>query len=151
MATIEQAPPPVAVEPEAPVASPLSNLMTRLYAIDWVTVYYVGIFIAAILTRFIGLGDRVMSHDESLHVKYSYDLYKGNGFQHTPLMHGPLLFHMTALPWSSGKPRSCATELARVRWQPTACRVLGWLGAGHHERASYRSTEKRAIAPARLR
>jgi uncharacterized protein (TIGR03663 family) len=97
MATIEQAPPPVAVEPEAPVASPLSNLMTRLYAIDWVTVYYVGIFIAAILTRFIGLGDRVMSHDESLHVKYSYDLYKGNGFQHTPLMHGPLLFHMTAL------------------------------------------------------
>ena len=50
-----------------------------------------------VLTRFVNLGDRVMSHDESLHVKFSWDLYKNGNFQHTPLMHGPLIFHATAL------------------------------------------------------
>jgi uncharacterized protein (TIGR03663 family) len=39
----------------------------------------------------------VQSHDESLHTKYSWNLYAGQGFQHTPLMHGPLVFHATAL------------------------------------------------------
>jgi len=38
-----------------------------------------------------------MSHDESLHTKFSWDLYANGIFQHTPLMHGPILFHMTAL------------------------------------------------------
>jgi uncharacterized protein (TIGR03663 family) len=59
------------------------------------------IFIAvAILTRFWALGDRGMSHDESLHVYYSWNLYKGGGFAHTPLMHGPFLFHLNALIYS---------------------------------------------------
>ena len=40
-----------------------------------------------------------MSHDESLHTRFSWDLYRGAGFAHTPLMHGPLLFHMTALSY----------------------------------------------------
>src|SRR5690606_39940128 len=39
---------------------------------------------------------RVMSHDESLHTRYSYSLYADGNFQHTPLMHGPILFHVTA-------------------------------------------------------
>jgi pimeloyl-ACP methyl ester carboxylesterase len=39
----------------------------------------------------------LMSHDESLHTTYSFNLYKKGDFQHTPLMHGPVLFHMTAL------------------------------------------------------
>jgi predicted membrane-bound mannosyltransferase/sugar lactone lactonase YvrE len=63
------------------------------------TLYLVFIVIA-ILTRFWALGDRGMSHDESLHVYYSWNLYKGGGFQHTPLMHGPFLFHINALIYS---------------------------------------------------
>src|SRR5690606_39250397 len=55
------------------------------------------ILVLAIFTRFYDLGTRVMSHDESLHTRYSYNLYHDGNFQHTPLMHGPLLFHMTAL------------------------------------------------------
>ena len=54
----------------------------------------------AILTRFYRLGDRVMSHDESLHTYFSWGLYMGRGFQHTPLMHGPFLFHINALIYS---------------------------------------------------
>src|SRR5919201_503097 len=97
MATIEQVPPGVTPSTNVEVSNPLNNLLARAYAIDWTTVYYFAILIAAVFTRFVGLGDRVMSHDESLHVKFSWDLYKTGVFQHTPLMHGPVLFHMTAL------------------------------------------------------
>ena len=53
----------------------------------------------AVVTRFSGLGDRVVSHDESLHTQYSYQFYNGDGYVHTPLMHGPTLFHATALSY----------------------------------------------------
>jgi predicted membrane-bound mannosyltransferase/DNA-binding beta-propeller fold protein YncE len=45
------------------------------------------------------LGYRVQSHDESLHCKFSWDLYAGYGFQHNPMMHGPFLFHATAFSY----------------------------------------------------
>jgi len=64
---------------------------------DWERVAYLALFVLAIVTRFWDLGARVMSHDESLHTRFSWNLYQGQGFAHTPLMHGPLLFHMTAL------------------------------------------------------
>jgi predicted membrane-bound mannosyltransferase len=35
--------------------------------------------LAGILTRLVGLGNRVMSHDESLHVYYSWLLAAGRG------------------------------------------------------------------------
>ena len=40
-----------------------------------------------------------MSHDESLHTYFSYLLYKGQGYQHTPMMHGPFQFHILALTY----------------------------------------------------
>ncbi len=40
-----------------------------------------------------------MSHDENSHVYYSWRLYRGEGFAHDPLMHGPLQFHMVALSY----------------------------------------------------
>src|SRR5574341_522945 len=75
----------------------LDKWMSRLLVIDGERLAYLVIFLLAVVTRFWELGVRVMSHDESLHTRYSWNLYVGNGFQHTPLMHGPLLFHMTAL------------------------------------------------------
>jgi len=77
----------------------LEQQLTRLIYLDGETIAYIVILILAILSRFWGLGMRVMSHDESLHTRYSWSLYRGEGFQHTPLMHGPLLFHMTALSY----------------------------------------------------
>ena len=61
---------------------------------------YIVIILLAIFTRFWMLGDRAMSHDESLHTYYSWNLYKGGGFSHTPLMHGPFRFHLNALVYS---------------------------------------------------
>ena len=62
----------------------------------WEIVLYIVILIAAIFSRFYILGDRAISHDESIHTKFSWNLYQGQAFQHNPMMHGPLLFEVTA-------------------------------------------------------
>jgi len=60
---------------------------------------FAGIILLAIITRFYNLGSRVMSHDESLHTYFSWLLYRGQGYQHTPMMHGPFQFHALALSY----------------------------------------------------
>src|SRR3989304_1631688 len=47
------------------------------------------VILLAFVTRFYSLGLRVMSHDESLHTYFSWLLYRGKGYQHSPMMHGP--------------------------------------------------------------
>lgn len=69
----------------------------RLRAIDWALVLFGLIVAGAVLTRFWDLGSRALHHDESLHAVFSHYLYNGQGYQHDPLMHGPFLFHVTAL------------------------------------------------------
>ena len=71
-------------------------LQGRRMTLNWELVLYGAILIAALVTRFADLGTRAISHDESLHALYSYKLYNGEGYRHDPLMHGPLLFHVTA-------------------------------------------------------
>ncbi len=65
----------------------------------WERILYLVILVLAIVSRFYLLGNRAMSHDESLHTKYSWMLYAGQGYQHNPMMHGPSLFHFTALAY----------------------------------------------------
>ena len=57
------------------------------------------IILMAIITRFYDLETRVMSHDESLHTYFSWLFYRGQGYQHSPMMHGPLQFHLLALSY----------------------------------------------------
>ncbi len=70
-----------------------------LPAITFEIIIFAGIILLAIATRFYDLGARVMSHDESLHTYFSWLLYKGQGYQHTPMMHGPWQFHWIALSY----------------------------------------------------
>ncbi|GAB4526317.1 MAG: TIGR03663 family protein [Anaerolineae bacterium] len=74
---------------------PLSSFVV----LNWELVLYGLILALALFTRFYDLGARAVSHDESLHALYSYKLYDGDGYRHDPLMHGPLLFHVTALSY----------------------------------------------------
>ena len=60
---------------------------------------FAAIILMAFATRFYNLGARVMSHDESLHTYFSWLFYKGGGYQHNPMMHGPLQFHLIALSY----------------------------------------------------
>ncbi len=80
--------------------NPVDTWLGRRLQINWEVAIYILILVIAILTRFMHLGDRVMSHDESLHTRFSWNLYHSGNFQHTPLMHGPILFHMVALSYS---------------------------------------------------
>ena len=57
------------------------------------------IVILTIASRLYNLGARVMSHDESLHVYYSWLYSIGQGYQHNPTTHGPLQFHLLALTY----------------------------------------------------
>lgn len=77
----------------------LSKPLIASMNLDWEKAIYIAFIIFAIVSRFWGLGDRVMSHDESLHTQFSYQFYRGDGFSHTPLMHGPFLFHITSLAY----------------------------------------------------
>ena len=72
---------------------------SSLPAITNEVVIFVLVMLAALVTRFFDLETRVMSHDESLHTYFSYLLYKGQGYQHTPMMHGPFQFHIIALTY----------------------------------------------------
>ncbi|MBI3762446.1 MAG: TIGR03663 family protein, partial [Chloroflexi bacterium] len=77
----------------------LERPLLETLSLDWEKMLYAILILAAIVTRFYMLGARVMSHDESLHTYFAYNLFQGKGFQHTPLMHGPLKFHLAALSY----------------------------------------------------
>jgi predicted membrane-bound mannosyltransferase/DNA-binding beta-propeller fold protein YncE len=62
-------------------------------------ILFSAIILLTIITRFYDLETRVMSHDESLHTYFSWLLYRGQGYQHNPMMHGPLQFHLLSLSY----------------------------------------------------
>ena len=74
-------------------------LFPTLPAVTIEVVIFALIMLVAVISRFYNLGARVMSHDESLHTYFSWLLYKGSGYQHNPMMHGPLQFHLIALSY----------------------------------------------------
>ncbi|MFN2189789.1 MAG: flippase activity-associated protein Agl23, partial [Candidatus Promineifilaceae bacterium] len=84
---------------EKPNQDILSRPVISSINLDWEKTIYLIFIILALVTRLWGIGDRVVSHDESLHTQYSYQYYNGQGYQHSPLMHGPSLFHVTALSY----------------------------------------------------
>jgi uncharacterized protein (TIGR03663 family) len=67
------------------------------------TIYHliiVLILTTTILSRFIMLGARVMSHDEVNHVVPAYTFYQGGGYRYDPVTHGPFQFHIIALSYT---------------------------------------------------
>jgi 4-amino-4-deoxy-L-arabinose transferase-like glycosyltransferase len=75
----------------------LDTPLLSTFSLNWEIALYILLVVIALVTRFYDVGARVMSHDESLHTLFSWNLYVGKGYQHDPMMHGPSLFHITAL------------------------------------------------------
>ena len=66
--------------------------LTRVERFLWAALVAVNL-----VTHVALLGERAMSHDESMHAFYSHELATRGEFRHDPMMHGPYLFHSTAL------------------------------------------------------
>jgi predicted membrane-bound mannosyltransferase/sugar lactone lactonase YvrE len=67
--------------------------------VNWTLVIFFGILLIAVLSRSYLLGTRVMSHDETSHVYFSWLLDQGRGYSHDPVTHGPLQFHLIAFSY----------------------------------------------------
>lgn len=78
-------------------ASFLDKPLLELLEPDWEKAAYGLILLLAVVSRFWDLGARSISWDECTHALFSYYLYRGQGFTHDPMMHGPFLFHANAL------------------------------------------------------
>jgi uncharacterized protein (TIGR03663 family) len=74
----------------------MMNLLVKLRVEVLLTVL---LLIVAIITRFYDLESRVMSHDESLHTYYSWRFLEYQDYDHLPMMHGPLQFHLVAFSY----------------------------------------------------
>ncbi|MFQ5615719.1 MAG: glycosyltransferase family 39 protein [Anaerolineales bacterium] len=113
----------------------LDQPLSRI-TINWEIVTFAVIVLLAVFTRFYDLGTRVMSHDESLHTYYSWRLYRGFGFEHSPLMHGTWQFITIALSYFmlgdsdfSARIPAVLTSIATVAFVWHYRRYLGRIGA----------------------
>jgi uncharacterized protein (TIGR03663 family) len=75
----------------------LDRPITNYIKLNWEMLLVLVILLLAIISRLYILGARVMSHDETSHVYFSWLLYTGQGYRHDPVTHGPLQFHLVAL------------------------------------------------------
>jgi DNA-binding beta-propeller fold protein YncE/4-amino-4-deoxy-L-arabinose transferase-like glycosyltransferase len=104
--------------------------------LNWEIVIYSVLLVLAIASRFYLLEPRVMSHDETSHVYFSWKLYHGEGFQHDPMMHGPLQFHLVALSFLlfgdndfTARIPAALFSIATVMFMWNYRRYLGRVGA----------------------
>jgi uncharacterized protein (TIGR03663 family) len=112
---------------ERPLLSP--------FTIKWETLLFIGILLLVIVTRFYDLEPRVMSHDETTHVFFSWRLYRGDGYSHDPMTHGPLQFHLVALSYflfgdndASARVPAVLISIAAVAFLRNYRRYLGHAG-----------------------
>src|SRR5258708_34681618 len=78
---------------ESPVSEgfgPLNYLLARAYAINWETVFYVGLFVLSVPTRLFQLGDRGIVHVQIFHSNDNFELYQKVGFCNIRLQVSPL-------------------------------------------------------------
>ena len=77
------------------VPSTIGHIFSRVSKRDMIP--YLLIMAVALVLRLWDLAPRAMHHDESLYASYAWYFAEGRGFQHDPLMHGPMMFHLTNL------------------------------------------------------
>ena len=65
--------------------------------IGWLELAFLILVVGAFGLRMWELDGRTMHYDEAIHVHFSWKLFKGEGFIHSPWMHGPFQIELTAL------------------------------------------------------
>ena len=95
---------PVLANGRSPAGHPADHLVVpaaavrqRLATVTFEQFVWALLVVLAGVSRFWDLGYRALMHDESIHTYYPWLLYRGDGYTHDPLSHGPFLFHANAL------------------------------------------------------
>ncbi len=78
----------------------LARALNSRLALSWEAVAYAGLLVVGFGMRFWDLGARALHHDESLHGYYAYQIFQGHGYEHSPLLHGPLQLFGMALTFA---------------------------------------------------
>ena len=97
---------------------------------------FAAIMVLTIFTRLYMLEPRVMSHDETSHTYFSWLYYKGDGYAHDPVTHGPFQFHVVALSYflfgdsdTTARIPAALFSIATVAFMWAYRRYLGRAGA----------------------
>ncbi len=109
-----------------PTSSFLDSPAIIYLRLNWEKIAWILLILLAFVLRVYDVGARAISHDESLHTTYSYNLYNGAGFRHDPLMHGPLLFHLTALSYFIFGPSDFSARFPVVLLGVGVVAMLWW-------------------------
>ena len=80
---------------------PKPSILSRFWEglkphLGWELAIFALIALAALGLRLWELDGRTMHYDESLHIHYSWRMAEGEGYSHSPWMHGPFQVHMVA-------------------------------------------------------
>lgn len=113
--SVKKAPPPAAQAgsrksrkrrtapaPEAPVSANWPAIKSWLYAETpfglsrWQLLVFLAALVFVAFTRFWDLGTRALHHDESMHARFAWDIYRSFDYRYNPLLHGPFQFYFTA-------------------------------------------------------
>ncbi len=90
----------VETPPENPAGSGVLDKLLLTGGINWEKVAWVSLITLAVIMHLVNLGPRAMHHDESIHAKFSYDMFRGTSvYKYDPTFHGPLLYYMVSLSY----------------------------------------------------
>ena len=62
----------------------------------WQVLAFLSVLAFVAFTRFWDLGSRALHHDESMHARFAWDIYRSFSYRYNPVLHGPFQFYFTA-------------------------------------------------------
>jgi uncharacterized protein (TIGR03663 family) len=88
----------ITAEPRSDDAAADATLDRRL-PLDGELLAYAALVALGLALRLWDLGARALHHDESMHAYYAYELFRGRGYAHDPLLHGTVPYIFNALAY----------------------------------------------------
>ena len=73
------------------------GIVIRIDRVSWQPIVFGLLFLVALIMRLWDLDGRAYHYDETIHAFDSWQLFKGNGYIHSPWAHGPFLYHVSAV------------------------------------------------------
>ena len=97
----------------------------------WEFLVYAAIIVAVVATRFLALDTRAYHHDESIHVKTSWDIMNGAAYRYNPVYHGPFQYFATAAVFKLSGAGDFAGRLMPAGFGAATIFALPWLYRQH--------------------